>query len=138
MNKKYIMLIVLVVLLSFFLVRESNYKSSIIQKDFEIIVETNCELSLEVNNLIMMDDWAQNTERNAKIQNLVNIIYESSRRGSNYEIKDKTYLDTFEALNYFEDYLYDIKKILNKTNLTIEDKKYIDDTTDVITQLKKQ
>jgi hypothetical protein len=138
MNKKYIMLIVLVVLLSFFLVRESNYKSSIIQKDFEIILETNCELSLEVNNLIMMDDWAQNTERNAKIQNLVNIIYESSRRGSNYEIKDKTYLDTFEALNYFEDYLYDIKKILNKTNLTIEDKKYIDDTTDVITQLKKQ
>ncbi|MCK5762648.1 MAG: hypothetical protein KAH05_00870 [Clostridiales bacterium] len=138
MNKKYIMLIVLVVLLSFFLVRESNYKSSIIQKDFEIILETNCELSLEVNNLIMMDDWAQNTERNAKIQNLVNIIYESSRRGSNYEIKDKAYLDTFEALNYFEDYLYDIKKILNKTNLTIEDKKYIDDTTDVITQLKKQ
>ena len=138
MNKKYIMLIVLVVLLSFFLVRESNYKSSIIQKDFEIILETNCELSLEVNNLIMMDDWAQNTERNAKIQNLVNIIYESSRRGSNYETKDKTYLDTFEALNYFEDYLYDIKKILNKTNLTIEDKKYIDDTTDVITQLKKQ
>ena len=112
MNKKYIMLIVLVVLLSFFLVRESNYKSSIIQKDFEIILETNCELSLEVNNLIMMDDWAQNTERNAKIQNLVNIIYESSRRGSNYEIKDKTYLDTFEALNYFEDYLYDFKRAI--------------------------
>jgi len=137
MNKKNIILIIVVLFLAFFSVRENNYKSSIIQKYFEIILKTNCDLSLEVNTLLLMGDWPQNTERKTQIENFANIIYESSKRGSNYEVKDKTYINTFEALNYFEEYLYNIKNILKKTNLTIEDKKYIDITTDEINQLKK-
>lgn len=136
MKKSYITIIASALLIFCIFTYNTNIKNKIIEKDYSIIVKTNCNLGLQVNEMILSEDWEKNINQKTRIQNMLNIIYESAHEGSGYEIKDKAYLDVFANLNYFEDYVVAIKGVLKDSYLSTEEKLFIKASNENLIQLK--
>jgi hypothetical protein len=129
---------VAILLISAFLVQEISTNKKIIEKDYAIILNTNCDLSTEVNKLILEEVWLDSDLEKEQLERLIDIIYHSSRSGSNYDINDKVYQSKFESLNFFEEYTYNIKMILSKKELNNKDRKYVEMMVAEIDDLQKQ
>lgn len=108
-NKFLVISILIIILLSFSFLYQLHTKRQIIENDNKIIVENNCKVALELNRLLLKEDYESNKK---EVENLIEILYSTSFEASGYQIKDRYYLDVFNNLNYFEEYAYEINMML--------------------------
>ena len=138
MKKLYIYIILSAVLILSVYTYNNKIKNSIIEKDYSIILRINCNLCLEVNEMLLSDAWEKNIDQKTRIQNILDIVYKSAHKGSNYEIKDKTYINLFTNLNYFEEYVYEIKRTLRDSYLSDKEKHFIEKSNETLIQINNE
>lgn len=138
--KKSIIFTILVaaIILGTFFFNSNKVKNDIIEKDYNIILKTNCDISLEINKLLLNEDWIRNNNDKITIKNLLDIVYQNSHESSNYEIKDKQYINMFKDFNYFEKYAHSIKLVIEDNFLSEEEKEYIKNTNKDLIKMKSE
>ena len=122
MKSKYKQLIAaLVIGLIIFSSHTFFYKMQIINTDYKIIANTCAELTLVANELILKEEWINDPVQKQHIENLLDIVYETSQSASGYTVDDKIYSDKFYSLNKYQDYAYTASQILKNDELTSKD-----------------
>jgi len=121
----YIILLLVVIIFTFYFY-SNKVKNDIIKKDYNIILKTNSDICLEINRLLLNEDWIKSNNEKITIKNLLDIVYESSHKSSNYEINDNQYIDMFKDFNYFEKHAHSINLLLKDNYLSEKEKGYIE------------
>ncbi|MEA3422334.1 MAG: hypothetical protein U9Q80_00755 [Bacillota bacterium] len=137
MSKKNIILSMLLIFFLFLAIHEYNSLNNLIKKNYEITFETNYQLLLEIDSLVSIDNFNNTLEEQQKINSLLEIIYNNSKEHTNYEIHTFTDFEYIYTLNYFEDYVYYMKSLLNTQILNNESIDKLDDIKSKIIQTRK-
>lgn len=123
-NKYIVVLVVMLLALSSLVIYEKYLNNKLIEKHYKIGLITDCNLALEINQLVLEQDLIKKEEKR-KIKSLSDILYTNGSLYSNYEIKNKKYLDKFADFSYFEDYAYFINQTIEDGILDDEEKQQL-------------
>lgn len=81
------------------------------EKHYKIGLITDSNLALEIKSLVSKNE-SINSKEIRRIESLLEMLYRNGSLYSNYEITNDRYLDKFELLSYFEEYSYNIDRMI--------------------------
>ena len=111
-SKKYVIILMVIALLFVSLYAyEKRLNSKLMEKHYKIGLITDSDLALEINSLVSKNGLI-NSEDKEKIESLLEILYRNGSWYSNYEITNDRYLDKFEKFSYFENYSYNVDRMI--------------------------